>query len=108
MEPIVRGIILNVSGGETVDCLKYAGYVINIGEGATAPVVFEFNNLQPGAVFHLYATSGDKREITVPSGALIYADGATSGVQTFDLDSFNSPASTLVIVSKTIVGLVGS
>ena len=96
--------VLNARNGDTVDCLKYAGHVINIGEGESGLVNVHFDNLQPGAVFHLYTAGGAPCIITVPGGAQIFT--STGGGQTVNLDSFNSPASTLMIVSKTIAGLV--
>lgn len=96
--------VLNARNGDTVDCLKYAGHVINIGEGETGVVTVQFDNLQPGAVFHLYHAGGSACLIKVPSGAQIIT--AVGGGISTDLASFNGPGSTLMIVSKTIAALV--
>lgn len=97
--------VLNVSDGGTVDCLKYAGYVINIGEGETGTVDVRFDNLQPGAVFHLFMAGGTPCLITVPSGANIVTSAGAA--QSFNLSGLNNQASTFIIVSKTIASLVG-
>jgi hypothetical protein len=46
--------ILNANNGDEIDCLKYAGYVINIANGVNTDVTINFVNLQPGAVFYLF------------------------------------------------------
>lgn len=96
--------ILNLTNGDTINCAEYAGYVVNIGEGEIGIVNVSLENLQPGAVLHLYAAGGSLCNISAEVGSQIITSVSSETI--IDLLSFNSPASTLIIVSATKAALL--
>lgn len=89
----------------TLDCTKYAGYVVKIGDSSVGTATVTLTNLTPGAIIHIVClVAGNAVFHTTGDVNIFTADGLLT--QAFDTSlNTNSVIMTLTVLSDKLVAI---
>lgn len=89
----------------TLDCTKYAGYIVTVGDNTVVTATVNLTNLTPGTIIHIVCLANTNAILTTTGPVqILAADGTVS--QVFDSSApSNSVVMILTVLSDKLVAI---